>query len=244
MATSTQVVIEQPPAISPTPPLVLVSPPSPAPPVGGSGVAQHSPLPLQQVVLVSAQDTDNDELTDKEEELWRTDPQKPDTDSDGFLDGPELLNLYDPTQGDRARLVDSSVALTYKNQTYHYSFLYPSKMIASPSNNSEREVILSSSTGELFSVSVQDNPQRLVPLDWYKTQVSKNGSADGVIAVSYNGWTGVMGPDTRTVFLIPADAAKQLASPVLVIVTYNPNSQTQLHFMHTFQLLLRSFNFF
>ncbi len=229
-ATSTQVIIEQQPTDSPSPIVIPSSQPSPSP----------SAAP-QLVNLSQAVDSDNDELTDKEEELWRTDPQKPDTDNDGFLDGPELLNLYDPTKGDRARLVDSSVALNYKNQTYRYSFLYPSKMIASPSNNSEREVILSSSTGELFSIMVQDNPQRLIPLDWYKTQVSKNGSADGVSPLSYNGWTGVLGPDNRTAFLAPADSTK---NPILVVITYNPNTQTQLHFTRTFQIVLRSFNFF
>ncbi len=233
VATSTQVIIEQSPVASVSPTVAPSLQVSPSP----SGVPQL-------VMLSQAADVDNDELTDKEEELWRTDPQKPDTDDDGFLDGPELLNLYDPTKGDRARLVDSSVALNYKNQTYRYSFLYPSKMIASPSNNSEREVILSSSTGELFSVMVQDNPQRLVPLDWYKTQVSKNGSVDGVAPLSYNGWTGVMGPDNRTVFLTPADNTKQIQSPILVVISYNPNTQTQLHFIRTFQLVLRSFNFF
>lgn len=202
------------------------------------------PSNIQQQVLSGAPDLDNDELTDKEEEVWRTDPQKPDTDSDGFLDGPELLNLYDPTKSDRARLADSAISLQYKNQTYRYSFTYPGKMIASPSNNSEREVILSSSTGELFSSLVQDNPQRLSPLEWYKTQVSKNGSADGVSPISYNGWTGVLGPDGRTVFITPADTTQQLQNPILVVVTYNVNTQTQLHFMRTFQILLRSFSFF
>lgn len=41
-------------------------------------------------------DTDNDDLTDKEERIWGTDPNNSDTDSDGYKDGREVKNGYDP----------------------------------------------------------------------------------------------------------------------------------------------------
>jgi len=41
-------------------------------------------------------DSDNDGLTDWQEEIYKTDPNNPDTDGDGYLDGEEVLSGYDP----------------------------------------------------------------------------------------------------------------------------------------------------
>lgn len=41
-------------------------------------------------------DSDNDGLTDWQEEIYKTNPQNPDTDKDGYLDGEEVLSGYDP----------------------------------------------------------------------------------------------------------------------------------------------------
>jgi len=41
-------------------------------------------------------DTDNDGLIDAREEFYGTDPKHPDSDGDGFSDGFEVLNGYNP----------------------------------------------------------------------------------------------------------------------------------------------------
>lgn len=42
-------------------------------------------------------DSDQDGLTDQEEKLYKTDPNNPDTDGDGYSDGAEVRAGYDPT---------------------------------------------------------------------------------------------------------------------------------------------------
>ncbi len=42
-------------------------------------------------------DIDNDGLTGWEEKIYKTDPNNPDTDGDGYLDGEEVASGYDPT---------------------------------------------------------------------------------------------------------------------------------------------------
>jgi hypothetical protein len=44
-----------------------------------------------------AKDSDNDELKDWEEQLWKTDPSNPDTDGDGTLDGLEIKQGRNPS---------------------------------------------------------------------------------------------------------------------------------------------------
>ncbi|MBI2674372.1 MAG: hypothetical protein HYX22_01375 [Candidatus Yanofskybacteria bacterium] len=41
-------------------------------------------------------DWDNDGLTNREESYWNTDPNNPDTDGDGYLDGEEVASGHDP----------------------------------------------------------------------------------------------------------------------------------------------------
>ena len=41
-------------------------------------------------------DWDNDGLNNREESFWGTDPNKPDTDGDGYLDGEEVASVHDP----------------------------------------------------------------------------------------------------------------------------------------------------
>ncbi|MEA2113751.1 MAG: hypothetical protein U9P63_03825 [Patescibacteria group bacterium] len=43
-------------------------------------------------------DADYDGLTDWEEKIYKTDPDNPDTDGDGYLDGEEVASGYDPTK--------------------------------------------------------------------------------------------------------------------------------------------------
>ena len=51
-------------------------------------------------------DLDADGLSNEEEDLYGTDLQDNDSDNDGYLDGEEIDNGYDPTQGQGARLDD------------------------------------------------------------------------------------------------------------------------------------------
>jgi len=46
-------------------------------------------------------DTDNDGLTDYYEKYWKTDPNKADTDGDGYSDSDEICKGYDPTGPDK-----------------------------------------------------------------------------------------------------------------------------------------------
>ncbi|MDO8512829.1 MAG: hypothetical protein Q7S57_06175 [bacterium] len=49
------------------------------------------------IVVPSAEvDSDNDGLSDAMEALYKTDPNNPDTDGDGYKDGDEVANGYDP----------------------------------------------------------------------------------------------------------------------------------------------------
>lgn len=70
-----------------------------------------------------SQDSDNDGLTNLEELLMGTDPNNPDTDGDGFLDGDEVRALYNPLGP--GRLHESPFISRYTIDSSGHEFLYP-----------------------------------------------------------------------------------------------------------------------
>lgn len=59
---------------------------------------------LPSHVFASDIDFDEDSLTNDMEVVWHTDPQNPDTDGDGYLDGIEIKNGYSALQGGGVRV--------------------------------------------------------------------------------------------------------------------------------------------
>ncbi len=65
-------------------------------PEGAKPVSELSSLLEGDANPGEGADTDRDGLTDSEESLYQTDPQRADTDEDGHSDGDEVKNGYDP----------------------------------------------------------------------------------------------------------------------------------------------------
>lgn len=63
-------------------------------------------------------DSDGDGLSDRKEAIYATDPDNPDTDSDGYLDGEEVRNGFSPRFGDRARLLEVDSDGDYLNDAW------------------------------------------------------------------------------------------------------------------------------
>ena len=60
-------------------------------------------------------DSDNDELTDTMEAFWGTDPNNPDTDGDGYMDGEEVNNEYDPLRPGKLNIGETNVMSQFNN---------------------------------------------------------------------------------------------------------------------------------
>lgn len=186
-------------------------------------------------------DADQDGLTDVEERLYSTDPAKGDTDGDGFADGNELKNLFDPVKAE-VRLDVSGIVNTFINQTFKYSLLYPSSWVAKAVDRTDREVMISSASGEFFTISVHDNTNKLSPVDWYTSVVAPGGDSSRLQSFAHDTWSGVMTEDSLTVYLTRNEKNPE-TQQLMYVVTYNLNAQNELNFITTFQMMLRSFLF-
>lgn len=196
----------------------------------------------KQAIPLLGIDADQDGMTDLEERLYSTKADTADTDADSFVDGDEVKNLYDPLRGEQSRLDVSGLVNTYTNQTYQYSLLYPSSWVAQSTDRTDREVMISSASGEFFTITVQPNPNRLTPVDWYVSQASPGVDTSRMQSFSYDTWSGVMTEDSLNVYLTRNEGDPQKQT-VMYLLKYNLNTKNELNFVTTLQMMLRSFIF-
>ncbi|MDO8571845.1 MAG: hypothetical protein Q7R79_04155 [bacterium] len=206
---------------------------------------EEEPQPL---AFTPGVDTDGDLVSDLEERIYKTDSQKADSDDDTFADNVELENLYDPTHAESARLEASGLVSNYQNKMYNYSFLYPAAFTVNMVNQTAREIMVAgASTGEFFSIKVEDNPNALSVVGWYASIEKIDGDDTATLQlIERDTWSGVMSKDGLTVYLVPknttptADAGKQ---PLVYTIHYDLNKKTDANLLETFQVILKSFVF-
>ncbi len=128
---------------------------------------EETPAPPINNEIASAPDTDKDNLSDREELLYGTSPLSYDSDSDGYNDGLEVLNLYSPARGGSVRLAEDTQFSLYKNIIWGYSFLKPQQFsYAELDQNKPGDIILTSPEKEAIVMSLEENPGKLPINEW------------------------------------------------------------------------------
>lgn len=178
-------------------------------------------------------DTDNDGLTDEEEKIFQTQPDKPDSDTDGFIDSLEVDNLYNPIGFKPVRLADSGLIKIYSNPTYQYFIYYPTGWIPQSLDANNRDIMFTAETGEFVEVLIEENALKLPVVDWYL------GQAPGVAADQLATFqtkekvAGVKSPDGLVAYLPFEDK--------IFVINYNIGLKTEVNFLQTFQTMINSF---
>ena len=222
----------------------------------GSTTPSNNALPTQgtsplasglspAISYVDSVDSDKDGLTDVEEKtVYHTDPNKTDTDGDGYLDGQEVKNLYDPTKPGTARLETSGLVQKYTNPSFGYSVMYPTSWVVKAIDTSNKEVLFTSATSEFFSLAVEDNATKLMPAMWYSQIKSPGADTSKLQSISTAQYTGVMTEDGLAAYFALWDG-KNVTSPTIYAVTYQPSSSSknEVNFRTTFQMFLKSLAF-
>jgi len=177
-------------------------------------------------------DSDHDGLTDAEEKIFLTDPQKPDTDGDSYNDGLEVNNDYDPAIGESARLATSKNLATYTNTRFGYSVKYPTVWLAKAVDKEESEVRFMGADEEFIEVLVVDNPEHLTAQGWYAKQVPNLDVTEvPTVTVGTNTWA--MSLDGLNVYLA--------TDRYLFTLSYNIGTRTEISYYALFRAMLRSF---
>lgn len=176
-------------------------------------------------------DADRDSLTDAEEEIYGTGINKPDSDSDGFLDGQEVLAGYSPAGP--GKLLVSPLVKTFENTLQEYRILYPATWPARGTTNEQTEVLFTSETSEFIQVVTETNPTRMNIFDWYALQYP-GVDPDDLPSRTVDGYPAVVASDGMTVTVGVGD--------LIYTISYNIGIREVANFATTFEMMIQSFD--
>ncbi len=152
--------------------------------------SQEMEIDFPRVTLTNSVDLDNDGLTDLEEEIFGTDSGTSDTDKDGYYDGQEVNNLYNPRGIAPVKIIDSGLITEYTNPIWQYRIYYPAGWQVGEVDKEYKQVIFSAVTGDYIEVLVfQKNDgekfgdwfarkginQRITDLQTFQNRFQENG---------------------------------------------------------------------
>lgn len=167
--------IEQQPVVTPTVPLPVVpeppeptapEAPEPEPPVVPEPPTTTLQIEFPAIRVDVTDDLDFDDLTNEEEAVLGTDPGIWDSDDDGYFDGQEVQNLYNPNGFAPVEIIDSSVVSEYVSSEFGYQVYYPSAWDIAAVTTDEREVLISNITGDYIAIYSRELEDKVTITDW------------------------------------------------------------------------------
>ncbi len=196
-------------------------------------VTSQYPIGLREYQL--ALDSDLDNLSDVEErEVYGSDPLRPDDDSDGFVDGHEVYNLYNPAGFKPVALKDTKLVQEYVNNVFGYALLYPAVWTRDPVDADGQSVLFTSETGEYFELITHPNKKKDSLIDWYLPRVSKVNVEQVRMVSNLTGVSGLLSPDSLSWFVARGEVVYELRYDIGVRIDAN--------FMRTFEMMQNSFH--
>lgn len=231
-----------------TPEAPLPPPPSDTVPTTTAAIATSTPietpietppslgdLPLQfpRTVFADTSDLDGDALTDMEEEVFGTDSGIYDSDGDGYYDGQEVVNLYNPRGVAPIKIIDSGLVLEYSNPTWQYRVYYPVGWEVGAVDANAHQVLVSSVNGDYIEIqAVQTRPSESFDAWFGRMAIGEDFSA----LVSFTNRFQEEGYRRRDglVAYYPMDG-------VVYVVLYHPKSGSVTPFRHIMDMVTQSF---
>lgn len=184
-------------------------------------------------------DTDQDGLTDIEEQLFGTSAAVPDTDSDSFLDGAEIISLYDPAAPGALLEVSPQIKIV-SNDLKGYQLLIPttwSGLVDDPAG--DRFVIKPTDGSEVMTITVYTNEDRLPVVQWFLEADPTASLTQFTNFKNEAGWTGVQSKD-KTLVLATLGETGPGARALVFVIHYDPGAQALIRFPSVWEMMLNS----
>ena len=192
--------------------------------------APPPPEPPKPTFPPGGLDTDSDGLTDVEEALYGTDPQKPDTDGDHFLDGNEVFHLYNPATSAPGKLIESGLVRSLTASS-GWKMYIPTKWTDSVDPTDVSKTLIQTGHGEQFTITVESNPSKQDLATWVGARINQPATSLGEFT-SKGGLRGVYSPDRMQAWIEWGDAVFH--------IDYNLRDQPFVNFRTTFEMMLNS----
>lgn len=125
-------------------------------------------LTLPEFSYVQVLDDDKDTVSDREEaEVFETDPGVWDSDKDGYYDGLEIGNLYNPKGIAPQRIIDSGLVKEYVSPLWQYRLYYPSMWKMDSIDARGDDILLSGSSGDYIEIRSFKKEQGTSFVTWF-----------------------------------------------------------------------------
>jgi hypothetical protein len=194
---------------------------------------EDQPIEFPTTLLVDSEDLDEDALTDMEESFFNTDVGIPDTDEDGYTDGLEVVNLYNPAGIAPRRIIDSGLVREYINPAFQYRLYYPMDWEVGVVDSGFRQVLFSSATGDFVEIRVVEKEQNATFIDWFAEY------ARGQRFLDFGQFTNRFEEDSykRNDSLVGFFVKER----VVYAIVYHPGTTGDIPFRHVMEMIIQSF---
>lgn len=193
-------------------------------------------LNFPRLLFVNASDMDADDLTDAEEEIFGTDPGIWDSDNDGYYDGQEVFNLYNPKGFAPIRIIDSGLVSEEINQAWGYRFYYPARwqtgMVDTTTND---QLLVSSPTGEYIEVRAFKKGSKESFRDWFARNIKDQQYTDLVPIITPSKEKGYKRRDNLVAYFE--------SGPNIYVLIYQPGISDIISYRQVMFMVMNSFRF-
>lgn len=195
---------------------------------------QEMEIYFPRVLLTNSVDLDNDGLTDLEEEIFGTDSGTSDTDSDGYYDGQEVNNLYNPRGIAPVKIIDSGLVTEYANPIWQYRIYYPANWQIGEVDKEYRQVIFSTVTGDYVEVLVFQKENNESFADWFARKATAQKITDLQNFKNRFQEDGQKRQDSLVNYFVRDNN--------IYVVSYHPSNENGfIPFRHVVQMMVQSF---
>ncbi|MFC1612645.1 hypothetical protein ACFL29_02225 [Patescibacteria group bacterium] len=188
-------------------------------------------LPTVPGELIQGTDLDSDGLTEKEEAAFQTDSKRPDTDSDGFLDGNEVFHLYNPAAIAPVNLVESGIVKAYANAAEGYTVFYPTLWATSSTSDTGRVSFLSDET-ESINITIVRASTAITLRSWYISEYPEKDINALQTYTSKHGYRGLQDANRLTTYIKEGEQ--------VFIITYDLGGTNTLWYRRLYDMILNS----
>lgn len=194
---------------------------------------EEQAIDFPRIISTDSVDVDNDSLTDIEEETFATDSGSWDTDNDGYYDGQEVVNLYNPKGIAPVKLIDSGLIQEYVNPNWQYRIYFPITWERGVVDNQARQVLFSSITGDFVEVLTYDLEPNEDFISWFARKAEGQQYTDIIKFKNRFSEDGYKRRDGLVAYF--------LTDKNIYVIVYYPGVTGFVSFRHTVEMMINSF---
>ena len=189
-----------------------------------------------ELALVSGVDTDKDGLTNIEEDLYGTDLNLFDTDSDNYKDGDEVISLFSPLDKGSVLLATKPSVTEYTNALQNYKILIPKDWLVNAVDaENNKDVLFTSARNEFINILVDEKKAEQTIDDWYLEKVPSLSKSEIRHFTTLGKIPVIESPDGFTVYFAKDNT--------VYIINYNIGLKEEADYPAVFQMVVNSFAF-